>query len=126
MSLHAFFDVEDRYALLEVGSSVGRGYGPRVVAREVATLESLRGKRVALPGPKTTATLVARNANVTIVLQFGNLSLSAQGRAVEEGARGDTIRVLNTTSNRQLEGVVVGPDTVAVSIGPRVAALMPQ
>jgi flagella basal body P-ring formation protein FlgA len=72
------------------------------------------------------ATLVARNANVTIVLQFGNLSLSAQGRAVEEGARGDTIRILNTTSNRQLEGVVIGPDTVAVSIGPRVAALMPQ
>ena len=32
-----------------------------MVAREVATLESLRGKRVALPGPKTTATLVARN-----------------------------------------------------------------
>lgn len=61
MSLHAFFDVEDRYALLEVGSSVGRGYGPRVVAREAATLDSLRGKRVALPGPKTTATLVARN-----------------------------------------------------------------
>ncbi|MBL8832192.1 MAG: flagellar basal body P-ring formation protein FlgA [Rhodospirillales bacterium] len=72
------------------------------------------------------ATLVARNANVTIVLQFGNMSLSAQGRAIEEGARGDTIRILNTTSNRQLEGVVVGPDTVAVSFGPRVAALLPQ
>ena len=72
------------------------------------------------------ATLVARNGNVTIVLQFGNMSLTAQGRAVEDGAKGDTIRVLNTTSNRQVEGIVVAPDTVSVSIGPRLAALAPQ
>lgn len=71
------------------------------------------------------ATLVARNANVTVLLQMGSLSLSVQGRAVEEGARGDTIRVLNTTSNRQIEGVVVGPDTVAVPMSPRLAALKP-
>ena len=61
-----------------------------------------------------------------IVLQFGNMSLTAQGRAVEDGAKGDTIRVLNTTSNRQVEGIVVAPDTVSVSIGPRLAALAPQ
>lgn len=72
------------------------------------------------------ATLVTRNGNVTIVLQLGNMSLTAQGRAVEEGAKGDTIRVLNTTSNRQIEGVVVAPDTVAVTLGPRLAALAPQ
>ncbi|MFN8701832.1 MAG: flagellar basal body P-ring formation chaperone FlgA [Rhodospirillales bacterium] len=71
------------------------------------------------------ATLVARNANVTVLLQMGSLSLSVQGRAVEEGARGDTIRVLNTTSNRQIEGVVVGSDTVAVPMSPRLAALKP-
>lgn len=71
------------------------------------------------------ATLVARNANVTVLLQTGNLSLSVQGRAVEEGARGDTIRVFNTASNRQIEGVIVGPDTVAVQMAPRLAALKP-
>jgi flagellar basal body P-ring formation protein FlgA len=60
-----------------------------------------------------------------VLLQMGSLSLSVQGRAVEEGARGDTIRVLNTTSNRQIEGVVVGPDTVAVPMSPRLAALKP-
>jgi flagella basal body P-ring formation protein FlgA len=71
------------------------------------------------------AILVARNATVTIVLQTGSLSLSAVGRAVEEGSRGDTIRVLNVASNRQIEGTVVGPDTVSVSVGPRLAALQP-
>ncbi len=60
MSVHAFLDLGHRYELLEVGTSVGRGYGPRVVAREPMGIEELQGKRIALPGPKTTATLVAR------------------------------------------------------------------
>jgi 1,4-dihydroxy-6-naphthoate synthase len=60
MSLHAFLGLEHRYEMLEVGTSVGRGYGPRVVACRDMPLEDLRGKRVAMPGPKTTATLVAR------------------------------------------------------------------
>lgn len=60
MSLHAFFGLEHRYEMLEVGTSVGRGYGPRLVAMHGMALEGLRGRRVALPGPKTTAALVAR------------------------------------------------------------------
>ncbi|MBI3119810.1 MAG: ABC transporter substrate-binding protein [Candidatus Hydrogenedentes bacterium] len=60
LSAHAFFDLEDCYALLEVGTSVGRGYGPRLVARDEMTLQEIMGQRIALPGPKTTATLVAR------------------------------------------------------------------
>jgi len=60
MSLHAFLGMEDRYELLEVGTSVGREYGPRLVATRPMELSELEGKRVALPGPRTTATLVAR------------------------------------------------------------------
>lgn len=60
MSAHAFFELDYRYAALPVGTSVGRRYGPCVVSRNPMTLEELRGKRIALPGPKTTATLVAR------------------------------------------------------------------
>ena len=60
MSLHAWFGLEHRYEMLEVGTSVGRKYGPRVVASKPMRLEDLRGKRVAMPGLKTTATLVAR------------------------------------------------------------------
>lgn len=60
MSLHAFLDLEDRYAFLEVGTSVGRGYGPRLVTREPKSLNDLRGCRIALPGAKTTATMIAR------------------------------------------------------------------
>jgi len=60
LSVHAYLGLGDRYRFLEVGTSVGRGYGPRLVARAPHPLATLEGARIALPGPKTTATLVAR------------------------------------------------------------------
>jgi 1,4-dihydroxy-6-naphthoate synthase len=60
LSVHAWLGLRERYALLEVGTSVGRRYGPRLVAREPLPLAELEGRRIALPGPRTTATLVAR------------------------------------------------------------------
>lgn len=60
LSLHAYLDLEDRYELLEVGTSAGRNYGPRLVALEQQPLDFFEGKTIALPGPKTTATMVAR------------------------------------------------------------------
>ena len=47
-----------RYALTACGSSVGDGYGPKVVARAARTADSLRGAHVAIPGEGTTAFLV--------------------------------------------------------------------
>lgn len=52
--------IADRYLLLPHGASVGRRYGPVVVAREPRTLASLIGARVAIPGARTTAHLVLR------------------------------------------------------------------
>lgn len=48
------------YLLLPHGASVGRGYGPVVVARAPMALSDLRGKRVGIPGHDTTAWLVLR------------------------------------------------------------------
>lgn len=60
VSAHAYGRLADRYAILACGASMGMGYGPVVVAREPRTLESLRGRRVAIPGPLTTAALLLR------------------------------------------------------------------
>jgi 1,4-dihydroxy-6-naphthoate synthase len=60
VSAHAYAFLADRYAVLACGASMGRGYGPVVVAREPRAPESLRGKRVAIPGPLTTAALLLR------------------------------------------------------------------
>jgi flagella basal body P-ring formation protein FlgA len=66
---------------------------------------------------------VARNANVTLVLKSGGMTLSALGRAVDEGARGETVRVINVQTKRTVEAQVVGPDTVLVLAGARPALL---
>jgi 1,4-dihydroxy-6-naphthoate synthase len=60
VSIHAFAYLTDRYALLPHGASMGDGYGPRLVALRPTPLESLRGKRVAVPGMLTTAYLALR------------------------------------------------------------------
>lgn len=60
VSLARYASIADRYLLLPHGASVGRGYGPVVVARQAAALASFAGKRIAVPGLNTTAYLVLR------------------------------------------------------------------
>src|SRR6186997_827210 len=60
ISLHAYPFVQDRYALLPHGASMGSGYGPVVVARGATTRDELRGVEIAVPGTMTTAFLVLR------------------------------------------------------------------
>ena len=60
VSIHAYAYLADRYALLPHGSSMGDGYGPRLVARSPTSREALRGRRIAIPGPMTTAYLALR------------------------------------------------------------------
>jgi len=57
VSIHAFAHLADRYALLASGSSMGDRYGPTLVTREPATLDSLKGWTIAVPGKLTTAYL---------------------------------------------------------------------
>ena len=52
--------IADKYLLLSHGMSVGRGYGPVLVAVAPRPLASLEGRRVGVPGLRTTATLVLR------------------------------------------------------------------
>ena len=57
VSIHAYAYLSDQYALLPHGASMGDRYGPRLVAREPATREDVKGKRIAIPGPLTSAYL---------------------------------------------------------------------
>lgn len=58
--------------------------------------------------------LVPRNSTVTMTIKTPYMKLTAQGRAVEEGGKGDVIRVTNLSSKRVVEAVVEGPGTVVV------------
>jgi 1,4-dihydroxy-6-naphthoate synthase len=57
VSIHAYAYLSGRYALLPHGSSMGDRYGPRLVARAPMSRADVRGKRIAIPGPLTTAYL---------------------------------------------------------------------
>lgn len=55
ISVHAYAYVAKDYALMPCGASIGDRYGPLVVAK--TPIESLEGKRIAIPGKMTTAYL---------------------------------------------------------------------
>lgn len=60
VSLHAYAHFADTYALCSCGASVGDNYGPMVVARQAGSIDSLRGKRIGVPGTLTTAFLTLK------------------------------------------------------------------
>ncbi|HEX5029196.1 MAG TPA: MqnA/MqnD/SBP family protein [Gaiellaceae bacterium] len=60
ISLAAYPFVQDDYALLPHGASIGSGYGPIVVAREPLAPEQLGGLEIVVPGTLTTSFLALR------------------------------------------------------------------
>ena len=62
------------------------------------------------------AALVERNQNVLLIYQSAGLSMSTEGRALDRGAEGDRIKVMNLTSKTTVTGVI-GPGGV-VRVGP--------
>jgi 1,4-dihydroxy-6-naphthoate synthase len=60
LSLAAYPFVQEDYALLPHGASIGSGYGPVLVGRAPETLDAVRTQEVVVPGAMTTAFLVLR------------------------------------------------------------------
>ncbi len=58
----AYPGLADKYRILSVGTSVGRGYGPVLVSRRFHTMEELKGKRIAVAGIPTTGGFLAMYA----------------------------------------------------------------
>ncbi|MCB9982311.1 MAG: flagellar basal body P-ring formation protein FlgA [Rhodospirillales bacterium] len=59
--------------------------------------------------------IVERGENITMVFAHGPLSLTAQGKALENGAKGDVIRVVNLSSSKTLQARIIGENEVSVS-----------
>jgi 1,4-dihydroxy-6-naphthoate synthase len=57
ISFHAYPYVQDKYALMACGGSVGEGYGPMVVSPRPFTASEIKTKKIAVPGTLTTAYL---------------------------------------------------------------------
>lgn len=57
ISFHAYAHLHHRYRIMPSGASFGDDYGPVIVAAEELSPADLDGRRVAIPGELTTATL---------------------------------------------------------------------
>ena len=58
VSAAAYPEIADKYFVMRSGASMGRGYGPILVAREAMNVAEIARRTVAVPGLRTTANLL--------------------------------------------------------------------
>jgi 1,4-dihydroxy-6-naphthoate synthase len=91
VSIHAYAYLWRTYALLNSGSSMGDGYGPRLVARSAPagkSREAVRGRRVGVPGTLTTAFLALQLYQPEIepvVIPFDRIEAAVHAGEVDVG-----------------------------------------
>jgi 1,4-dihydroxy-6-naphthoate synthase len=91
VSIHAYAYLADRYALMASGSSMGDGYGPRLVSlarRPDDPRQALAGRRVAVPGLYTTAYLALKLYQPEVepvVMPFDRIEDAVHAGEVEVG-----------------------------------------
>ncbi len=60
ISFHAYPYIQDQYAIMPCGGSVGEGYGPMIVASRNMPIEEVTRGKIAVPGTMTTAYLALK------------------------------------------------------------------
>jgi flagella basal body P-ring formation protein FlgA len=82
----------------------------------LAARRALRGGQVLRPDDLMKPQIVQRNEAVTILYEVPGVRLTVRGKALEAGALGDIISVLNIQSNRTVQGTVSGPGRVTMTV----------
>jgi len=88
VSFAAYPGLRDKYILLDCGASFGEGYGPMVITQRPMKKEELAGKRIAIPGLKTTAYLTLKLFEPNfepVVMPFDKILDAVKSGAVEAG-----------------------------------------
>jgi len=88
VSIHAYAHLDDRYALLASGASMGDGYGPLLVGRKLFGPEEIEKMTVAIPGKLTSAALVLKMWHpglTTRVMAFDEIGEAVGSGEVDAG-----------------------------------------
>src|SRR5438309_7625572 len=88
ISFAAYPVIRDKYILLDCGASFGEGYGPIVVSTKSLKPAELAGKRIAVPGLKTSAYLSLKLYEPNfepVVMPFDKIIDAVQKDLVEAG-----------------------------------------
>jgi|TARA_B100000315_G_scaffold253125_1_gene291284 flagella basal body P-ring formation protein FlgA len=75
----------------------------------------LRAEMAVRRADLTTPILISKGSSVRMVYRNGGLLLMALGRAIEDGAAGQEMRIMNLKSKKVVIAKATGPDTVIVS-----------
>lgn len=78
--------------------------------------KSLRQGDIIKPTWLTTPMVINKGDNVTIIAKNSSITVRMSGKALEKGAIGDRIQVINIKSKQEVEGVVVSKGVVEVDI----------
>lgn len=98
--------------LAAAASAAGLDFAPPpgVLAVQVIRPGGSRALLPATTGARTIADAAVRRGEiVNLVYEAPGMSLSMRARALEDGAVGQGIRLVNTSSNRTIDAVVTGP-----------------
>ena len=85
VSFYGYAFVADKYVLLDCGASFGEGYGPIIVSSHPLKKNDLAGRRIAIPGTRTTSYLALKlfEPNVeTVTMPFDKI-LDARRRVAQ-------------------------------------------
>lgn len=88
ISFFAYPFLADKYRLLDCGASFGEGYGPVVVASQPLKGADLTGRRVGVPGLRTTAYLALKLYHPNfepVVIAFDKILDAVKNGAVDAG-----------------------------------------
>jgi flagella basal body P-ring formation protein FlgA len=89
----------------------------------LAAKNALRAGQALRTGDLIKPQVVQRNESVILLYEVPGIMLTVRGKALEAGAVGDMVAVLNTQSNRTIQATVTAPGRVMVgSSAPIVAA----
>ncbi len=108
-------------------SDIVEKYVPRRTVRHgtVLTADELVGlspKRTLQPGQPVLASeltpplMVKRNELVTVIYRNGPVMLSTRARALANGARGDTVTLMNISSKKPFDARITGPQQAEIVI----------
>ncbi len=98
-------DSLDRNAILDANQIVG------MAARRLLKSDTpLRSRELQRP------IVVTKGSLVTLIIRTRNMLMTVKGRAMQNGAAGDTVRVMSTRSKTGVEGVANSSDRVIVTV----------
>lgn len=88
VSFAAYPSLREKYVLLDCGASFGEGYGPIVVSAKALKPQDLKGKRIGVPGLKTSAYLTMKLFEPdfeAVVMPFDKIMEAVKNEVVEAG-----------------------------------------